>query len=168
VKGVVPILVVLATPVGALTPLPPCDRVVESGMTVSYPTWLGENSGVVVEYYAHTSVGSGDSVGFPAAPVASLENFYGIRAVHCASGRFFVFKSDGDPTSAAAALAATEFLRTDIKAGRAVSAGAVRRAASAVFDDVIQLRETEETCGCANFFPSSRPANLTPNADRTN
>ena len=154
-------MILLATLVGtaaqALTPLPPCE-IEEGGMKVYGVTGLGDGgSGVVVEAYTNI-VRLVDTVYTPQpGPVPALNGFSGVRAVHCASGQFVAFDDVGEPYLAAQTLAATEFLRSKVQAGKPVTFGDLKRAVTAVYGKPISLRETEETCSCATYYPGLWP-----------
>ena len=159
----------LAPPVLALTPPLPCTGVYESDMHVYDVTPLGGHdyaAGVVVENYSvRQIVVNSVLVGAP-PPVPDLAGFSGARAVHCASGTFFAVPRT-DAGEAAMTLAATEFLRPQVLAGEQVTVDALRRAVRALYPEAIELRETEQTCGCDWFFPDLRPAGQTPFGERT-
>ena len=157
------------TPAFALAPPLPCEGVYESDMYVYGPQPLGGydySPGVVVEGYGiRQIVVDTVYVGAP-PPVPELADFSGARAVHCASGAFFAMpRADGN--LAALTLAATEFLRPQVRAGEMVTLDALRRAVRALYPDAIELRETAQTCGCEWYFPELRPSGQTPFGDRT-
>jgi hypothetical protein len=164
-----------AAPVLAEEPPPICYNVVEAGMSVfahqllEYglrpPPEASAGSGVVVENYWDAGHWQGGAA--PARPsLPELQDFRGVRIVHCASGRFLAVK-DGPPAhEAIIALASTEFLRPTLRAGGEPSWEDLRRAADALYPGAIAMRETAETCGCAEIFPELRPAGMVPFAQR--
>lgn len=158
-----------ALPVHALPPPLPCEGT-EAGMSTYELTALDPEgkSGVVLERYQVGSAPGADGVyaDLP-GPVEALENFYGVRITHCASGIFHAVKTDQRPGTVAAALAATEFLRGKIKAGQPVGRGDLAQAVRAVYGMQTRLRETEETCGCSVAFPELRPKGMRPYGERT-
>jgi hypothetical protein len=144
-------------PALALVPLPPCE-IEEGGMSVGQLTALGEGkSGVVLESYNNTVRLVGTVYEQQPGPVRALDDFYGVRATHCASGQFLAIKGSYSPDTVAAALGATEFLRANVKAGKAVGFSDLIQAVTAVYGKPITLRETEETCGCQSYFPGLWP-----------
>lgn len=159
----------IAAPALALTPPLPCTAVKESGLWVSDPVPLGGYDylpGVVVENYSLSMRAVDGVYVYLNPPVPELAEFSGARAVHCASGTFFAL-SWTDSNDAALSLAATEFLRPQVRAGELVTADALRRAVRALYPDAIELRETAQTCGCDWFFPDLRPAGQTRFGERT-
>jgi len=155
-----------ATQVGALTPLPPCEGE-EGGMVIGYLTSLDDMvvSGVVIESFRYTVRLEGTVYQPQPGPVAALNGFSGSRVTHCPTGRILAVPGVG-ASELSVALAATEFLRTKVKAGRPVSFAEVQRAARALYGTVISLRETEQTCGCAAYYPDVLPKGMTPYAER--
>ncbi len=123
-------------------------------------------SGVIVESYWNKVEAKGGVYTARPAPVHELDDFRGVRVTICATGEFLAIR-DVDPVEVSSALAATEFLRGAIKAGKQVNARQVQKAAKAVYGPVIHLRETEETCGCNIYFPDLRPAGMTAFEART-
>ena len=146
-----------ATGAEALTPPLPCLNEIEDGMGVDNVMTFGHSdSGFTVEDY--TFVGSQTSASLPAA----LTKFYGGRVVECRSGKIVAVNYQrGEAIQQS--LSATEFLRAAVQGEKRIRFNDVQRAAKAVFgEDVMVLRETEETCGCNYYFPSLRPKSLAP------
>lgn len=141
----------------ALTPIPPCMNEYESGMGVDDARTFGHaESGFIVEEYRYL----GDPA--PADLPKALTRFYGGRVVDCRSGKI-VAVNHKDQEEINAALSATEFLRAAVQGEKRIRFNDVQRAAKAVFgEDVMVLRETEETCGCNAYFPGLRPSSLAP------
>lgn len=167
--GAMAVLCLLSAPAGALTPLPPCSSVSEANMWIGIPDILGDweaQSGVVVESY-YNKTAPKDTVYTPLpAPVKALENFSGMRVTHCASGKIMAVR-DISGEQAVTALAATEFLRDKLKAHQKISYGDVKKAVVALYGKPIELMETAQTCGCANYFDGMRPASQIPFDKRT-
>ncbi len=113
-------------------------------------------SGYIVEDYSF--VGGQDLTNFPKA----LQRFRGGRVVECRTGKIVAVNyKRGEELHHA--LSATEFLRGAVQNSKSIRFNDVQRAAKAVFpEDVIVLRETEETCGCNAYFPGLRPSSLAP------
>jgi len=161
-----------ATAAQALTPLPPCEGM-EAGMNTYglYPLDPDTNaSGVTIESYQVDNQPDDSPEGLyrdQPAPVAALDGFYGIRVTHCASGSFHAIDTRNGPSEVAAALAATEFLRTEVQAGKPVSRSDLASAVRAVFGKQLRLKETEETCGCSTYFRDLKPKGMTPFENRT-
>jgi hypothetical protein len=161
-----------ATAAEALTPLPPCEGM-EAGMVTYglYPLDPDTNaSGVTIESYQVDYQPDDSAEGVyrnQPAPIDALTDFQGIRVTHCASGAFFAVDTRNGPSEVAAALGATEFLRDEVKAGKAISRNDLRSAIRAVYGKQLQLRETEETCGCSVYFPDLKPKGMTPFENRT-
>jgi hypothetical protein len=172
VRWVILLSMLTGTAAQALTPLPPCVGM-EAGMNTYdlYPLDPDTNaSGVTIEAYQVETKPDDSPEGVyrdQPAPVAALNGFYGIRVTHCASGVFHAIDTRNGPTEVSAALGATEFLRSKVKAGKPVSRGDLAAAVRAVYGKQIQLRETEETCGCSVFFPDLKPKGMTPFENRT-
>jgi hypothetical protein len=166
------IAILTGTSAQALTPPLPCEGM-EAGMNTYGLMALDPDtnaSGVTVEYYQVDSQPDASPEGVyrdQPAPVADLDGFYGVRVTHCASGAFHAIAGGGEPRTVAAALAATEFLRGKVQAGKAVGRNDLASAVRAVFGKQLKLRETEETCGCSVFFPDAKPAGMTPFENRT-
>ena len=164
--------ILTGTAAQALTPLPPCEGM-EAGMVTYGLTVLDPDthaSGVTVEYYQVNSQPDASPEGVytdQPAPVAELEGFYGVRVTHCASGDFHAIDGGGNTDAVAAALAATEFLRSEVQAGKRVGRNDLASAVRAVFGKTPKLKETEETCGCSVYFPDAKPAGMTPFENRT-
>jgi hypothetical protein len=160
---------VAPTILAALSPPLPCEGVYESNMGVASPVPLGGwpqgdaaiGSGVTVETYYNRSVVAGDTYQDLQAPVPDLVEFSGTRLVHCASGTFFAINGQ-DAETVGTAIAATEFVRPLIQSGELVTVQALRRASTALYGSVIELRETEQTCGCAAYFDALKPAGQGP------
>jgi hypothetical protein len=156
----------------ALTPLPPCVGM-EAGMNTYdlFPLDPDTNtSGVTIEAYQVDSGPDDTPEGVyrdQPAPVPALNGFYGIRVTHCTSGSFHAIDTRNSPSEVAAALAATEFLRAEVKAGKPVSRTDLASAVRAVYGKQLRLKETEETCGCSVFFPGLKPKGMTPFENRT-
>jgi len=138
----------------ALTPLPPCEGE-ESGMFVYGARYFGtEDSGFVIEGYRNLD--KDGVVGGAPGPLSELDNFNGSRIVDCGSGHFVALH--GAYGEIEKVLGATEFLRGKIQVGKRFGIADVRKAARAVYGDdafvrMVNLRETEETCACRDFFP---------------
>jgi hypothetical protein len=164
--------VLAATPAQALTPLQPCEGM-EAGMVTYglYPLDPDTNaSGVTLESYQVDFQPDDSAEGVyrnQPAPVGALSDFFGVRVTHCASGTFFAIDTRNGPSEVAAALAATEFLRADVQAGRAISRGDLSSSVRAVYGKQLRLTETEETCGCSVYFPDLKPKGMTPFENRT-
>jgi hypothetical protein len=162
-------LTVAACPAVALTPLPPCSPVSEANMWASSEYVLGGwdvESGVTVDTYTNRTYVR-DNVYVPLQPpVPSLTDFNGARVVHCATGTFFAIRHE-EPRDIATALAATEFLRDGLRTNQLVTLADLRRAVNALYDDTIELRETDQTCGCNAYFPDLQPAGQGDFAART-
>ncbi|MCU0829771.1 MAG: hypothetical protein MUE52_20925 [Tabrizicola sp.] len=173
-QGMVAALVLGAIPAFALEPLPTCYGS-ESGMETYGSTPLERfvrsedqhSSGVIVEHYQARDELTSSGAYRSTAPVAALEGFDGIRVIHCATGRFFAIRIEQSSGAAAAALAATEFLRGDVRNGKAIGVRALAQAVRAVYGEVLELRETAETCGCNQYFSEMRPKGMTAFGDRT-
>ncbi|MGI3168163.1 hypothetical protein ACRARG_03360 [Pseudooceanicola sp. C21-150M6] len=162
-------MVLLAGPAFGLELPPLCHQTAESGMEIILSNTLGDDmaSGIMVEDYMDARDWRGRNDVPPVrAPMKKLEGFDGIRIVHCASGRFMA-APDQRGDYAAPALAATEFLRPKLKAGKAPTFADVRNAVKALYPGAMEFRETAETCGCNAMFPGLRPAELTPFEERT-
>lgn len=169
IRSLAALAVIAATPSLALAPPLPCTGVIESNMYVGDPVPLGGydySPGVVVEGYGNRQVVVDGVYVDATAPLPELQAFYGARAVHCASGTFFALPR-ADAEAAALTLAATEFLRPQVRGGEMVTADALRRAVRALYPDAIELRETAQTCGCEWYHPDLRAAGLTPFGERT-
>jgi len=156
----------------ALAPPLPCEGY-ESGMITHDLTILDPDlhkSGVTIERY-QVDMQPDDShngVFRPVpAPVAALDGFFGVRVMHCATGHFHAIETTQRTATVAAALGATEFLRASVKDGQPVSRAELADAVRAVYGKQIQLRETEETCGCNGAFPELRPKGMTAYEQRT-
>lgn len=160
------VMILTAAPLSALTPLPPCG-VTESAMYVGYPHDLGTyGSGLILEGYANAQTTDAYDVYVNRpAPVPDLTDFIGVRVMDCATGRFFAVQG-ADANDAVVALSATEFLRDAIRDERLISYADARRAAQALYGTIIDLSETDETCGCSVFYPEMRPAGFTAFGDR--
>ena len=153
----------------ALTPAPPCEMTVEAAMTVYYMLPLGGyevQSGAVVEAYGNARTTDGAVYVNRPAPTRELEDFTGVRVTFCPTGDFLAIRGQ-NVDAVSTSLAATEFLRADVQANRRVSFAKLRRASRAVYVDVMVLRETEQTCGCAAYFPAMKPDGMTAFDDRT-
>jgi hypothetical protein len=161
------VLIVTAAPLAALIQLPPCG-VTESAMYVGYPHDLGTSgSGLILESYSNAQMTDANDVYVNRpAPVPELTDFYGIRVMNCATGQMFVARG-ANADDAVVALSATEFLRDAIRDERLVSYADARRAAVALYGSVIDLSETDETCGCSVYYPEMRPAGFTAFGDRS-
>lgn len=163
------VLALTGLPGLALTPLPPCDGVVEAGMILFRVQPLGDydaQTGATVEDYSNAMrVVDTVYVSRP-GPTPALNKFSGARVTFCPTGEFVAIRGAG-VEAVSNSLAATEFLRADVQAGRRVSFADIKRAARAVYGDVIVLRETEQTCACATFFPDLKPGGMTRFEDRT-
>jgi hypothetical protein len=172
IRGAIILSMLTGTAAQALTPLPPCVGM-EAGMNTYdlYPLDPDTNaSGVTIEAYQVDTKPDDTPEGVyrdQPAPVAALDGFYGIRVTHCASGTFHAIDTRNGPSEVAAALAATEFLRASVKAGKPVSRGDLASAIRAVYGKQLRLKETEETCGCSVYFPDMKPKGMTPFEDRT-
>lgn len=144
---------VICTPMAglALTPLPPCDGV-ESAMIVTQLERFADSSkgAITIEGYSTAHEADADGVFRPVkAPVEALNDFRGVRLVDCATRKILAIRTDSRADQVDAALKATEFLRGDVQAERKIAFNKVRRAAKALYgSDVIELRETAQTCGC--------------------
>ncbi len=150
----------------ALTPLPPC-QINEGGMTVGNVQPLGdEGSGVVLEMYFNIVLLEGTIFRPAPGPVPALDYFSGVRVTQCASATFLAINGQTDVGEVAAALGATEFLRSSLQGKRAVSLGDMKQAVRAVYGKTPLLRETGETCACSIYFPELRPKGVTPFAER--
>ncbi|WP_299687165.1 hypothetical protein [uncultured Tateyamaria sp.] len=136
----------------ALTPLPPCHGVEEGEMRVGDTLKFARTSKSIVtlENYMDPFEPQADGVyGHRNATIKALHDFNGVRLVDCATGRFLAINDQPELAVVSAALAATEFLRADVQADQPVTFNDVRRAAHALYSgDVLELRETEVTCGC--------------------
>ena len=138
----------------ALTPLPPCDGE-ESGMYVYGARYFGdEHSGFVIEGYRNLDKDA--VIGGAPGPLPELDNFNGSRIIECRSGHFVALH--GAYGEIEKVLGATEFLRGKIQNGKRFGIGHVRKAARAVYGKdshvrMVNLRETDETCACGDFFP---------------
>lgn len=158
----------IAAPAAALTPLPPCNVEIEADMTVYDVQRLGDSdtAGVTVEDYANATTLT-DTVYEPRpGPVPALNGFSGARVTFCATGDFVAIPGQNAST-VNSSLSATEFLRGKLQKAQPVRFADLRRAAKAVYGDVIVLRESDETCACSAFYPDLRPAGMTAYADRT-
>ncbi|MEZ5715497.1 MAG: hypothetical protein R3D85_10210 [Paracoccaceae bacterium] len=87
---------------------------------------------------------------------AALDGFDGIRLVDCRSGA--IVAMDRGFTDEIAAMLEGRFLAGAVTRGAGFALEDVQRAAKAAArgrDDIrlLALRETEQTCGCAEFFP---------------
>ena len=172
IRRVILLSMLTAPAAQALTPLPPCVGM-EAGMHTYELSPLDPDtnaSGVTVEFYQVDSQPDDSPEGVyrdQPAPVAALNSFYGVRVTHCASGVFHAIATRNGPSEVAAALGATEFLRSKVKAGKPVNRGDLAAAVRAVYGKQLQLRETEETCGCSVYFPDLKPKGMTPFENRT-
>lgn len=141
---------------------------VESGMQTGDMQSL-KGTGLVLEDYRNGLSHGGNSP-LP-APIKTLEHFAGVRVTHCATGTMVAIparNANVDETDRIRdMLSATEFLRPGVKAGKAVSARDLERAARALFDDVVVFRDNEETCGCNTFYPELRPDGMSAWAKRS-
>ena len=136
-------------------------------MLVGRLTPIGaQGSGVVVEFYFNRSVLQGTTYVRQPGPVPALNNFAGVRATHCATGTIVAIPDVLEPEQVAVALAATEFMRNSVQAGKPVRLESLKSAAKAVYGKMIVLQENEETCGCNWDFPDLRPKGMTPYAQR--
>lgn len=135
----------------ALTPLPPCDGI-ESDMQVWDLDLFAQTSAgpITIEGYADPYEPGADGVyGYRSKSIQALHEFNGVRLVNCATRRILALNVNAHPSEVRIALSATEFLRDDMQAGRNVQFRDVRSAAKAVYGNtLIELRETEATCGC--------------------
>ncbi|MFN3644631.1 MAG: hypothetical protein ACK4TB_17110 [Gemmobacter sp.] len=161
------VLGVAAAAAWAEVPPPACEGM-EAGMVTHRLTILDPatgGSGITLERYQVDMQPDGSPQGVYRAlpaPVPALDGFFGVRVVHCASGAFHAIDTQQSPETVAAALAATEHLRAEVQAGRRVGQAALSAAVRAVYGRTVQLRETDETCGCAAAFPDLRPQGMTP------
>ena len=143
-----------ATGARALAPPPPCDGE-ESGMFVYGARYFGNaDSGFVIEGYRNLD--KGEVTGGAPGPLPELDNFNGSRITECRSGHFVALH--GAFGEIEKVLGATEFLRAKMQGGKAFGIADVRKAARALYGNdayvrMINLRETEETCACRDFFP---------------
>jgi hypothetical protein len=157
-------------PAVALAPPLPCEGS-EAGMSTYEMTVLDRDlgkSGVVIERYQVDMVLDDTGVYQPGkGPVASLDGFFGVRVIHCASGYFHAIDTTQDAVTVAAVLSATEYLRAKVQGGKAVTRTELASAVRAVYGKQIRLRETEETCGCNAAFPELRPKGMRPFPERT-
>ena len=160
------LLLLLAEPAVALTPGVPC-RGVESNMAVTDAVPLDPEgrSGVVIEAYSVAYVSDPYPGAFLPAPVPELVGFEGARVMLCTTGEFVAFSYENDD-AVMPDLNASWFLRDALGAGAVPRFADIRRAAERLYSPVVVLRETEETCGCATYFPELRPAGHTPFAER--
>ncbi|TKW67432.1 MAG: hypothetical protein DI616_07250 [Paracoccus denitrificans] len=147
------LLSLLALPAGALTPLPACDGVVESGMEVQGAASFGYyGSGFVSEEYYNAMEDDAGADGVYddlAVSVPQLDGFYGYRVMDCKSGQFLAI---GASENEAELLLATEFLRSKAQEEKPITFADVTRAAQALYKGqntkILTLRETEQTCSC--------------------
>lgn len=159
-------------PAFALAPPLPCQGT-EAGMSTYDLQVLDPEtvaSGVTIESYQVEMQpdASAEGVYKPGkGPVPALDGFFGVRVVHCASGIFHAIDTRQDTQTVAAALAATEFLRGKVQAGKPVTKGDLASAVRAVYGKQLRLSETEETCGCNAAFPELRPKGMRPFTERT-
>lgn len=171
-RAAILLCVMTATASQALTPPPPCEGM-EGGMVTYglYPLDPDTNaSGVTIESYQVDFQPDASPEGVyrnQPAPVDALTDFQGIRVTHCASGTFHAIDTRNGASEVAAALGATEFLRDEVQAGKAVSRNDVASAIRAVYGKQLRLKETEETCGCSFYFPDFKPKGMTPFENRT-
>ncbi len=157
-----------ALPAAALTPPLPCSPVTEADMTIYNVQILGNGtSGVTVEGYANATTLRDTIYERRPGPVAALTDFSGSRVTFCETGDFVAIPGVS-PASVNDSLSATEFLRAQVKADKRLRFADVKKAAKAVYDDVIVLRETEQTCACSIYFPDLKPAAMTGFSDRAN
>lgn len=161
-------LALMGAPAAALAPLPPCEGVIEANMMVGGIQPLGgwgHPGGVTVESCRIAMDPQGGTYVPRPAPLPQLARFDGARVTVCATGAFLAIPGRA-PDEVALALAATEFLRGPLAAGRAVGIGPLREAARALYPGVIELRDTEQTCACQALFDHLRPAGMTRFQDR--
>lgn len=153
----------------------PCEAVRESNMWVgpSIPLadWGGLNgigiapTGVVVDGYRNSAHYFDGSVRLLPTPIPRLHDFTGARVLHCASGSFFAVPGkDWDDLNEA--LVASSLLNPEIAQGVPIELSDLRRAVLGAYPDAIELIETEQTCGCSEFFDSFRPVDQTRYVDR--
>ena len=164
-----------SVPVMALTPPMPCTGpasgpgaglgLTEDSMWIGPPQSIA-GTGLVVEGYGNALLQTGDAIYAAPAPIPELEDFHGIRVTHCASGEILAFRSSDSAGTVATAIAATEFLRARVQAGKAATAGQMKRAVKALYGTPLVLRDAQETCGCNAYFPALRPEGITPYAPR--
>lgn len=150
------LLSLLGLPAVALSPLPPCDGVVESGMEVQGADSFGYyGSGFVSEEYFNATeddAGADNAYDRLAVPLPQLDGFYGYRVIDCKSGQFLAV---GAIENEAAELLATEFLRSKAQQEKPFTFADVTRAAQALYKGqnvtILTLRETEQTCSCQAY-----------------
>ncbi len=154
-----------AQPALGLAPPLPCE-IEEAGMLIGGLRDLSDGdyfeSGVTFESYQVRWAPDAEGVYRPLpGPIPELNAFSGVRVTYCRTGEFLAI-ADADMERALYGLRATEFLRKSIAAKRPPSFRDLRRAAEAVFGDVLIMRETAETCGCRTLYPDLRPEGVTP------
>ncbi|NHF74173.1 hypothetical protein [Paracoccus xiamenensis] len=150
-------LCLTAVSASALTPLPPCNGDIESGMRVSNAESFGYyGSGFATEDYANAledDAGADGVYDYLDVPVGDLARFSGYRVIDCKSGEFLAISHFGE--AGAQRLTATEFLRSKVQEEKPISLADVRRAAEALYKGldvaILTLRETEQTCSCKNY-----------------
>lgn len=138
----------------ALVPAQPCSGP-EGGMVVDNAMMFDPVGGFVYEYYGNLDSPDG-VVGGADGPIPALNDFHGFRITECRSGRILAV-SRFDETFGKTMLA-TEFLRNKARNDQPFTMGDVKSAAKAIFGGqpavrFLDLRETEETCACRDFFP---------------
>lgn len=160
VSGAAIALCLASLPAFAMTPPPPCDGAIESGMEVSGVEPFGfDGSGFVAEKYRPGLIvtphpeGLGDNIDAMPVPVAGMDSIYGYRVMDCRSREYLAF--DTMDKYEAEHLLATEFLRNKAQNRQQFSFSDVKRAAEALYRGrdvkIMTLRETEQTCGCAAY-----------------
>lgn len=150
-------LCLTAMSASALTPLPPCDGRIESGMRVSNAESFGYyGSGFATEDYSNAledDAGADGVYDYLDVPVADLAGFLGYRVIDCRTGQFLAIDdgNGGGPGQ----LVATEFLRSKVQGETPIALADVRRAAESLYKGqsvaMLTLRETEQTCSCKNY-----------------